>query len=225
MKKKIIKYLKWALAAFALLVLLIIFCNYEVIHTAKPLICKTMDEVPNSQAALVLGAKVFKNGYLANMTLDRANMGIALYRAGKVKKILVSGDHGHEGYDEVNTIRNYILKTGIPREDVFMDHAGFDTYSSMYRARDVFKVESLVVCTQQFHLDRAVFLGHCLGLKVSGIAADSIHYSKWNLLFSNIRESGARTKAWFAAKITHPTPHFLGDPIPISGDGRATEDK
>jgi SanA protein len=218
------KILKWAFVALILFIGLLIYSNYAVVRSSKDYIYTNAGEVPQSQAALVLGALVYGNGQLYFMTKDRADMAIALYKAGKVKKILVSGDHGHDNYDEVNTIRNYILKTGIPPQDVFMDHAGFNTYASMYRARDIFKVESMIVCTQQFHLNRAVFLARSMGIPTTGIAVEKIKLSGRSMAFSKLRETGARLKAWLEADIFRPKPHFLGDPIPINGDGRLTED-
>jgi SanA protein len=222
--RKLFKYFSW----FALVCLfglgLCIYANFVVITGADAYIYTDISTAPKSQAAMVLGAKVYGQGNLSVFASDRADAAVALYKAGKVKKILVSGDHGHDQYDEVNTIRNYILKTGISPQDVFMDHAGFDTYSSMYRARDVFKVKSLVICTQRFHLDRAVFLARSMGIEATGLVADNSTYGNIENTYNETREKGARVKAFFAAKITHPEPHFLGDSIPITGDGRVTED-
>jgi SanA protein len=219
------KYWKWITAVFLLLVIIVISANYTVLHSSRKYIFKNSNEAPAAQAALVLGAMVYHDSELSYMTRDRADLGIALYKSGKVKKILVSGDHGHKNYDEVNTIRGYILKRGVPPEDVFMDHAGFNTYNSMYRARDIFKVRSMIICTQAFHLNRSVFLARSMNIEASGVPADNFQYNKWNLRMANTREVLARVKAWFSAEIFRPKPHFLGDPIPITGDGRLTEDK
>jgi SanA protein len=181
--------------------------------------------VPEKQVVLVLGAKVFKDGRLSNMMRDRADEGILLYKNHKVEKILVSGDHGTTGYDEVNTIRDYMLAKGIPAEDIFMDHAGFDTYQSVYRARAVFKVHSMIIATQQFHLPRALFFANVLKIDAVGVTADRMHYTMTSRIISNVREVPASMKAFLEAKVLHLKPHFLGDPIPITGDGRETMDK
>ena len=219
---------KWFIYAFTAVVcaLLVSLLIYRYIHKlAAPHIYHSLKMVPDKQVALVLGARVFPDGRLSNMMQDRADMGIELYRTGKVQKILISGDHSTKHYDETNTIRNYMLKKGIPRSAVFMDHAGFDTYSSMYRARDVFKVESMIIVTQEFHLPRAIYLAKDMGLDAVGLVADAQNYSKRSRNFSAVREVPACVKAYLEESIFKPKPHFLGEEIPVSGDGRLTEDK
>jgi SanA protein len=170
-----------------------------------------------------LGALVFRSGNLSDVLADRVDTGIDLYRAKKVDKILLTGDHGRVGYDEVNAMRRYALKQGIPPEDIFMDHAGFSTYESMFRARDVFKVKSAIVVTQRFHLARSVYTARALGIRATGIEADRHIYR--NAIFNELREVMARTKAFIEVNITHPKPKFLGPQIPITGDGRLTNDE
>lgn len=224
-KNALRKWLKYSvvIASIGFIASLLI---YSHIHkTAKPHIYSSLEGLSKKQVALVLGARVFSNGNLSLMMQDRADQGIALYKSGKVSKILVSGDHGTKKYDEVNTIRNYMIKQGVPAEDIFMDHAGFDTYSSMYRARDVFKVTSLIVVTQEFHLPRAIFLAKQLGLDAAGLVADAQQYTAKSRRFSAVREVPACVKAFLEGSIFQPEPHFLGEVIPISGDGRLTEDK
>ena len=140
---------------------------------------------------------------------------IALYRAGKVSKILVSGDNSTVSYNEVNPVRTYLILKGIPDEDIFLDHAGFDTYSSMYRARDIFGVTSILVTTQSFHLPRALFIAHRLGIKAYGVNADA-----GRILFRNyVREALADEKAVLDLMLFRK-PKYLGEKIPITGDGR-----
>lgn len=128
--------------------------NIFVLAAPKGVIYRQVSEVPHKQAALVLGAQVYRNGSLSRTLRDRVMLGIELYKAGKVEKLLVSGDHGRLDYDEVNSMRKFILKRGVPAEDIFMDHAGFDTYDSLYRARAIFEVKSAVLVSQAFHLRR-----------------------------------------------------------------------
>jgi SanA protein len=154
------------------------------------------------------------------MFADRLETGVELYKLGKVDKLLLSGDHGRKNYDEVNAMLSYCLARGVPDEDVFTDHAGFDTYDTMYRARDVFKVSEALVVTQSFHLPRAVETARALGLQATGVVADIQPYiSEWRFA---LREWPARLNACFQLYVTKPGPRFLGPEIPIDGDGRAT---
>jgi len=112
----------------------------------------------------VLGAQVYSDGTPSPVLRDRLDYALVLYNSGKANKILVSGDHGTKGYDEVNVMKAYLMEKGVPREDIFMDHAGFDTYDSMHRAKSVFCVESLLISTQDFHIKRAIYIGRRLGI-------------------------------------------------------------
>jgi SanA protein len=175
-------------------------------------------KVPPAEAALVLGAQVYTNGKPSIMLADRVHAAEALYRAGKVKKILVSGDHGRWSYDEPGTMRRMLLADGIPARDIFTDHAGFDTWDSAQRARRVFDVRSAVVVTQGFHMARALFDARRAGLHVTGFVADRRDYGKvMDKLV--VREVIARVKALGEA-VVGAGPKFLGAQIPITGDGR-----
>lgn len=174
-----------------------------------------MSDAPNAEIVLVPGAAIFPNGALSSIFKDRADMAIRVYKAGKVSKILVSGDNSTVSHNEVNPVRNYLLEKGIPDEDIFLDHAGFDTYSSMYRSRDIFGVTSVLIATQSFHLPRSVFIARHLGITAYGVNADVGH-----ILFRNyVREILANEKAMLDL-IFHRQPKYLGDQIPITGDGR-----
>jgi SanA protein len=175
-------------------------------------------KVPAAEAALVLGAQVYTNGKPSIMLADRVRAAEALYRAGKVKKILVSGDHGRWSYDEPGTMRRMLLADGVPARDIFTDHAGFDTWDSAQRARRVFDVRSAVVVTQGFHMARALFDARRAGLHVTGFVADRRDYGKvMDRLV--VREAMARVKALGDAAVG-AGPKFLGVQIPITGDGR-----
>lgn len=174
-----------------------------------------------TQAIIVLGAYVRPNGIISPALRERLDKGLELYKLGVAAKILVSGDHGTKEYDEVQAMKDYLLKNGVPESDVFMDHAGFDTYDSMYRARAVFGVRKAVVVSQDFHVPRAVYIGRNLGLEVYGVASD-IPYPWWMRVV--MREWLARVKAVWDVEIAHPQPKFLGPQIDISGDGRVTQD-
>ncbi|MBE0447118.1 MAG: YdcF family protein [Actinobacteria bacterium] len=203
-------------------VLIVLMVNLKIIRGGQVGIVQSIDEAPSSQTAVVLGAKVFDGGGLSYVLADRVDTGVDLYRTGKVKKLLLTGDHGRTAYDEVNNMRRYALSKGVPPEDIFMDHAGFNTYDSMYRARDVFEVKSAIIVTQKFHLARSVYTARTLGIDAVGVPADKHIYIKAALF--DAREILARTKAFIQLHITHPKPRFLRPKIPITGDGRLTND-
>lgn len=179
---------------------------------------------PVTDAVLILGAYVRPNGDVSSMLNDRLTVGLELYQQGKADKIIVSGDHGTVEYDEVNTMKQYLMDRGVKDEDIFMDHAGFSTYESMYRARDIFQVKKLIVVTQEYHLMRSVFIARELGLEAYGVASDRHNYGKVMGSYE-LREIAAREKDFFKAKIFKPQPTYLGEVIPVSGDGRLTNDK
>jgi SanA protein len=175
-----------------------------------------------AQAILVLGALVRPDATPSDMLRWRLDEAYRLYAAHKAPKLLVTGDHGRISYDEVNAMRQYLEAKGVPTADIFMDHAGFDTYNSMYRARDVFQVHSVIVVTQPFHLTRAVFIAKSLGLDVQGVESDQYRYPGQR--YYQLREVAARPKALLEVLI-NKRPRFLGPSIPISGDGRQTHDQ
>ncbi len=182
----------------------------------SPYMYTSLDSVPHAKAALILGASV-QRGLPSPILANRANAAIVLYKAGKVEKILVTGDDGQYDYDEVTPVRKYLVDAGIAEEDIFLDHAGFDTYSSMYRARDIFGVESMIVVTQDFHMPRSLFLARRLGITAYGYLAP--HEGGYARTY--LREIPASLKAYLDL-FTHRLPRFLGDQIPLSGSGTTT---
>lgn len=181
---------------------------------------------PSRPVALVLGASVWRNGQPSPVLEDRLRAALELYQTGKVAKILVSGDHGQEHYDEVRVMANYLEDRGVPAADVFMDHAGFRTLDSMYRAKMVFGIDSLLVVSNPFHVPRALFLGEAVGLRVDGVAADyGVRYSAGTRWRNATREILARILAFADVHILGTEPRFLGPSINIRGDGRLTRDR
>ncbi len=176
--------------------------------------------VPHAQAALVLGAQVYPDGRPSPMLADRVAAAEELYRAGRVDKLLLSGDHSRVDYDEVGTMRRIMLADGIPARDIFTDHAGFDTWDSAQRAARVFDVHSAVVVTQGFHMARALYDARRAGLHVTGFSADRRRYGTV-MAKLRVRELAARVKA-FGDTVTGAQPHFLGPIHPITGDGRGS---
>ena len=156
------------------------------------------------------------------MLEDRLKRGVTLYELGAAPKILMSGDHGTQEYDEVDAMKRYAVDFGVPSEDVFMDHAGFSTYDTMARAKEIFQVEKVLIVTQTYHLYRAMYIGEQLGLEVYGVAAEYREYS--GQFARDVREVLARVKD-FGMCIFKPDPVYLGEVIPISGSGEQTHDE
>jgi SanA protein len=189
--------------------------------SARDYVYRNLDDVPAKTAVMVLGSQT-RGTSLSPVLRDRVDAGIAAVQAGKGKKLLLSGDHGELYYDEVNAMRLYVLANSkIAAEDIFMDHAGFKTYDSMYRARDVFEVKDLVIITQEFHVGRAVYLARSLGLDAVGYAVNQDRFAKRSVRYWQSREFLAGVKAFFLV-ISGAKPRYLGTKIPITGDGRAT---
>ena len=153
---------------------------------------------------------------------ERIRTGVELYHAGAAPKLLMSGDHGTVEHDEVNAMKDAAMAMGVPSEDVFMDHAGFSTYDSFYRAGAVFGVKKAVIVTQAYHLPRALWIAKALGLEAVGVACDTQRYA--GQTYRDIREILARDKDFFQC-ILKPLPRYLGEAIPIIGNGDATNDR
>jgi len=156
------------------------------------------------------------------MLKDRLDKAIELYQNKVAPKVIVSGDHGREDYDEVNSMKNYLIEKGIESENIFMDHAGFSTYESMYRTKAIFEVKKVVVVTQEYHLYRSIYIGEKLGIETYGVAAIKANYA--GQARREIREILARDKDFIKAMIK-PKPTYLGETIPVSGNGNITNDK
>ena len=171
---------------------------------------------------VVLGCQVRSDGTLSNMLEDRLIRGVSLYQGGAAPKLLMSGDHGTTDYDEVDAMKRFAVEAGVPSADVFMDHAGFSTYETVYRAKAVFDADKILIVTQQYHLYRALYIAEALGVEAYGVASNYREYGGQTA--RDVREVLARVKD-FGMSIFQPEPTYLGDMIPISGNGEATHDK
>ena len=225
----------WAFVAVFLKRILIAFCiaagailaatviiNIGIIFAARKYVYNDPGKVPARTTVLVLGSQT-RGTRLSPVLQDRVEAGISLMQRQKGKKLLLSGDHGQIYYDEVNAMRLFVLANApdIQEEDIFMDHAGFNTWDSMYRARDVFEVTDLLIVTQKFHISRAVCMARSLGLDAVGLGINQDRFSGKSLRSWQIREYFARVKAFLSITFK-PKPRYLGEKIPILGDGRAT---
>lgn len=178
-------------------------------------------ELADIDCIIVLGCRV--NGETPSpMLSDRLLRGIELYDMNAAPKLLMSGDHGQVKYDEVNAMKQFAIDRGVPSEDVFMDHAGFSTYETMYRAKEVFAAKRVIIVTQSYHLYRAVYIAEKLGLEAWGVDSDLQSYIRQP--YYDMREILARDKD-FVKVIIKPEPTYLGEVIPISGSGDLTNDK
>jgi SanA protein len=201
------------------LVLLVVLANAYVLLRTEGESTADVADVPPAQVAIVPGALVKPNGKMSAMLADRVRQATALWRAGKVSRILVSGDHHTWAYDEPDTMRKALVRAGVPPRVIFEDHAGFDTWATMVRAHSIFGVHSAVVVTQGFHMPRALYLADAAGIDATGLTAD-LHQWGYQGEKSEVREVLARVKA--VADTTLDTPAMGGPSIPISGDGRAS---
>lgn len=181
----------------------------------------TADTFKNDEKAdciLILGAGV-KDDKPKPMLRDRLLTGIELYKSGAAEKIIMSGDHGRADYDEVNVMRAFALEQGVRAEDIFLDHAGFSTYDSVYRAKNIFGAENIIIVSQKYHLYRALYISEKLDVKAAGVSANLNTYG--GQLKRDIREIIARDKDFFKC-IVKPEAEIMGDKIPLDGDGSIT---
>lgn len=185
------------------------------------LIAEDFAAEPGADCILVLGAGLKADGTPNHMLQDRLDKGIELYKAGAAPKLLLSGDNGQEQYDEVNAMKEYVLNAGVSPEDIFMDHAGFSTYESMYRARDIFLVKKAIIITQEYHQYRALYTARGLGIESFGVVSEPRVYA--GQTYRDLREILARNKDFIKIMI-QPEPTYLGEAIPISGSGFASHD-
>lgn len=217
----IIKMLKTLLLLALLVLIAIVVINWLVYRRGRALI-RPSEELAPAPVALVFGAYVAPDGTPSSAVEDRLVTAWKLFESGKVAKLILSGDHGQSDYDEVNGMKEYLERRGVPKDVLFLDHAGFDTYDSLLRAREVFGVEEVILVTQEFHLPRALYIADKLGLKAQGAVADRRSLADLGKL--QMREVAARIKA-FLEVAWGRNPKYLGDPISLDGKASATHDK
>lgn len=222
MKKKHKRYPVFVLLLLVLGVGLsaVTFINLYVKNCTKKQIIEKNVILEEYDCILVLGAGV-RGNKPSPMLADRLEKAIKLYNQGAAPKIIMSGDHGQKNYDEVNIMKQYAIEKGIPSEDIFMDHAGFSTYDSVYRAKNMFGAEKVLIVTQEYHLYRALYISNCLDMEANGISADLRKYAGQTK--REIREVIARNKD-FLKCITKPSSKYLGNAIDLNSSGDITND-
>ncbi len=222
-KMKILKRLIIALVCIGIICTAAVFgVNHYVKSSTEKYILDMEKAGSGYDCVLVLGCGV-RGDMPSHMLEDRLLVGIELCKNGASEKLLMSGDHGSSEYDEVNVMKKFAIDRGLDSEDVFMDHAGFSTYESMYRARDIFQVKKVLIVTQEYHLPRAIYDARKLGLNAYGVSSDLREYGA-KQIYRDIREILARNKD-FIYTIVQPEPTYLGEAIPVQGDGNKTNDK
>lgn len=198
--------------------------NIYMTQYAKPFIYENLSDLPEKYTVIVPGAKVYQNS-VSHVVMDRLDAAHACMETGKAQRILISGDHGRKNYDEVNQMRSYMQRKYAPdKSAMFLDHAGFSTYETMYRARDIFCVDNAVIVTQKFHTARSIYIARKLGLDaVAYEAPENVGYAKSTKRNWEIRETFARVKTFFLV-LFRAKPTYLGDKIPITGSSFASWD-
>jgi SanA protein len=171
-------------------------------------------DVPTQPVAIVFGAGLHRNGTATTVLQDRVTVAARLYFAGKVRKLLLSGDNRFLDYNEPGAMREVAISLGVPAEDIVLDYAGRRTYDTCYRAKAIFGVNQAILVTQSFHLPRALFECNHLGVSAVGVASDLTRYLRLTMLYWDTRELFATTAALWDVYIAHPLP-VLGDPEPI----------
>lgn len=218
--KKMIKIL---LIVFIALITVVFVINHFVKSSTKKQILtqKEASKLKDIDCILVLGAGIWGNRP-SHMLEDRLLQAISLYENNVSAKIIMSGDHGREEYDEVNIMKDFAIEKGVPSENIFMDHAGFSSYESIYRAKEIFEAKKIVIVTQEYHLYRALYIANQLGIEAYGVGADPRQYV--GQVYRELREILARNKDFFKC-IFKPKPTYLGETIPVSGSGDVTNDR
>ena len=217
------KVLKYGIIVVVVITIIALSINLYVRKSTKNQIINENEyaELLDVDCIIILGAGIWGDKP-SPMLEDRLLEGIKLYQNNVADKIIMSGDHGRKEYDEVNIMKNYAIEKGIPSENIFMDHAGFSTYESIYRAKDIFEAKNVVIVTQKYHLYRALYIANQLGLEAYGVGADPRQYV--GAAYREIREVLAIDKD-FIKCIFKPEPTYRGDTIPVSGNGDITNVK
>lgn len=175
---------------------------------------EALSHLPERPVALVFGAGYWPNGTLSLILQERLDAAVELYEAGRVDKLLFSGDNHIADYNEPAKMMEYALARGVPRQDIVLDYAGRRTYDTCYRARDIFQLSDAVLVTQGYHLPRAMETCRTLGLDVVGYRANRYRHEGYYLIFYRLREIPALWRAWWDLYIGRPLP-ILGEPLPI----------
>ena len=214
MFKKIIKFTIRAVLYLSLLAGFLILLTRMMFVQYASAVTFSADSAPGRRVAIVFGAEVKRDGTPSTVLRDRIETAVALYKTGRVEKLLMSGDNRFVNYNEPEAMRQYALKLGIPDSDIVLDYAGRRTYDTCYRAKEIFGVHSAILVTQRFHLPRALFLCKAFGIDSAGVNSDNYYYLKRLRLYWNVRELFASFQSLLDVYLLKPLP-VLGKPEPI----------
>ena len=219
-KRKINRMIKIMIIGIIILMIAIFSLNIYVVNNTKNEIVKeeNVSNIEGVDCILILGAGIWGDKP-SPMLEDRLKEGIVLYKQGTTKKIIMSGDHSREDYDEVKIMKEYAESEGVPSEDIFIDHAGFSSYDSVYRAKEIFGVQKMIIVTQKYHLYRSLYIAKKLGIEAYGIESNLRTYP--GQVFREIREILARDKDYFKC-IMKPEASIMGEKISLDGSGDIT---
>jgi vancomycin permeability regulator SanA len=227
--EKLQNIMKLAKALFIVIAAMVVLAVIVVAIINLHVKAKTSDRVyvvstvprDDYDAALVLGCGVYNNEYPSPLLRERLDAAVELFHEGVVNKLIMSGDHGQDNYNEVAVMKQYAIDEGVPSEAIFMDHAGFSTYESVFRARDIFMADSVLIVSQEYHVYRALYVAEALGLEAYAVSADKTRLSGQTA--RDLREILARNKD-FIFSIIKPEPTYLGEPISLDQSGDITND-
>lgn len=222
-KKDLKKIIKYGLLLVISMMFFLGVCIYSVKSGGEEYIIDINNLPKEVEAIIVLGAGVKEDGSPSDILNDRLATSLEVKNKLKESKLLMTGDHGRKGYNEVRAMKNFALRNNVEEKDIFMDHAGFNTYDSIYRAKEIFNVKKAIVITNEYHLPRALYIARKMGIEAYGISSDKRNYLMMSVYKK--REALAQVKAFIEVNILKREPKFLGEPIPIDGDGRQTEDE
>ena len=191
----------------------ILFCNYRITCYAKGRVFTDTASIPCNKVGLLLGTSPRLKGGRSNPYFDnRINAAVALYNAGKVKYILISGDNRRHNYNEPQAMKDSLLRRGVPKEVLVLDFAGLRTLDSVVRSKEIFGQDSITVISQQFHNERAIFLAHHYEMEAIGYNAEDVGTQEG--LKTQVRELFARVKV-YVDFFTNKQPRHLGEKIEI----------
>lgn len=205
----------------SIIALIAVVCiNIYVKNKTNNLIFRNINEVQKTNVGIIFGAGI--NGDQPSKYLkDRLDAGILLYKSNKINKILLSGDNGSDEHDELTVMKKYCCQNGVDTTKIYIDYAGFDTYSTMFRAKKIFKINAAVLISQKYHLNRAIFIGNKMGIKSTGFSANVGRYNNYNYVI--FREYFSVVKAYFDV-LRNRKPHFMGNEVNINGISNYSKD-
>ena len=220
MKKFIQKHFKKILLLGAIGLIVVGIIDYKVKAETNPLIYHSVNTIPGANVAIIFGAGI-RGDHPTKYLQDRLDKGIELYNSKKKYKLLLSGDNGSNKHDELTVMKHYCYEHGVDTTKIFLDFAGFDTYSTMYRAKHIFKIDKAILVSQEYHLNRAIYIGNKLGIQSVGLSANIGEYRNYN--YVRFRECFTIVKSVIDLALNRE-PHFLGGEIDINGFSNYTKD-